>query len=127
MSSLVHDRTDGQTIPRKTTIIQPIFSIEFDHQPLLEFVRCLPHDFRIAILKDVVPPHFNLAITGLRAQRGLRAEVNEFAPEVAFILRDILVERRRKSRIVPSRRLRVCGSEINIPNYSIICGMVDVL
>ena len=72
-------------IPGKTIIIQPMLSIEFDHQPLLEFVRCLPHDLPVAILKDAVPPHFDLAVTELRAQRGLRTEVNEFTPEVALI------------------------------------------
>jgi len=81
----------AKAIPRKTTIIQPIFSIEFDHQPLLEVIRRLSHNLRIAILKDVVPSHFDLAITRLRAQSGLRTEVNEFAPEVALVLRDILV------------------------------------
>ena len=80
-------------LPRKTTVIQTIFAVELDHQPLLQIVRCLPHDLRITILKDMVTSDFDLAVSRLSTHRRLTPKVDEFPPKVAFVLRHIGVQR----------------------------------
>jgi hypothetical protein len=46
MRFLVGIRAD-EILPRETSIIQTIFAIELDHQPLLQVVGTLAHDLRI--------------------------------------------------------------------------------
>ena len=79
--------------PRQTTVIQAIFSIELDHQPFLEVGRSLPHDFRVAILENVVTPDFDLTVTRLSTHSGLTSEVYEFPPEVTLVLWHISIKR----------------------------------
>ena len=85
-------------VPRKTTVIQTVFTIEFDHEPLLQIVRCLTHDLGIAVLEDVVPANFDLAVTRLCTKRRLATEVDELPPEVALVLRNIGVKRGWQTR-----------------------------
>ena len=58
------------------------------------------------------PTNLDVALAGENAHRRLRAEIDEFPPEVAFVLRHILVQRRRQPRIVPCCRLRVVVNEV---------------
>lgn len=54
-----------------------------------------------------------MALSGEYAHGWLGPEVDEFAPEVTLVLRYILIQRRRQSWVVPSRRFCVVVDEIN--------------
>ena len=99
--------------PGKSTIIQTVFPVELDHQPLLQIVWRLPHNLRITILEDVIPPHFNLAIPRLRPHCRLAPKVDQFAPKVTLILRHIRIQGRRKTGVIPGGRLCIVINEID--------------
>ena len=99
--------------PRKTAIVQTIFTIELDHQSLLEIVGCLPHNLGITVLEDVITPDLDLAVPWLRAHRRLTAEVDEFPPEVALVLRNVRIKGRGQTGVVPGGCLRVVIDEVD--------------
>lgn len=78
--------------PGKTTIIETIFAIKLDHQPLFEVGRRLSHNFGVCVLENMATSHFDVALTRDRTERRLRAEVNKLATEVALVLRHVLVQ-----------------------------------
>lgn len=100
-------------IPRKTTVVQTIFTVELDHESFLEVIRRLSHDLSITILKDVVTPDLDLTVTRLCPHRRLTSEVDKLPPEVTFVLRNISIERRWQSRVVPGGRLCVMVDEVD--------------
>jgi hypothetical protein len=91
-----------RNLPRKTSVIQTIFTLELDHQPLLEIIWTLPHDLGITALKDIVSRHLDVTLTSVGPKSRLRSEVDKLPPKVSLVLGNILVKRRGKSRIVPS-------------------------
>jgi hypothetical protein len=91
--------------PRESSVIESILAVKLDHEPLLEVVGSLAHDLGVAVLEDVRAADLDVALSGRWAQGGLRAEVDELASEIALVLGDVLVERRRKAGIVPGGRL----------------------
>ena len=99
--------------PRKTAIIQSILPFELDHESLFEIVGRLAHNFGIAVLKYVVAPDFNLAVSGLRAHRRLRTEVDQLAAEIAFVLRHVRIKRRRQPWIVPCCRFGIVINKVH--------------
>lgn len=84
-------RKQEEKLPRHAPIVQPVLPVELDHQPLLQVRGRLPHDLRVRVLEDVVPPDLDLAVARLRAHGGLAPEVDELPAEVALVLRDVLV------------------------------------
>lgn len=70
--------------------------------------------------------NLDVALARRRAERRLRAEVDELAAEVALVLRDVLVERGGEARVVPGCRFRavVVRSQRAAPNER---GRQDVL
>lgn len=98
-------RSTTRSSPRQSSIIQPILSIELDHQPLLQIIRRLPHDLGVGILKDVTPANLDVALSGRGAESRLRTEVDKLATEVALVLRDVLVEGGGETGVVPGGRL----------------------
>ena len=79
--------------PRKATLVQTVFAIDFDYQAPLQIIRRLPHDLRITILEDVVSPNFDLTITWPRLHSRLLAEIDKLALEIVLRLRHICVRR----------------------------------
>ena len=77
--------------PRQSSIVQTVFSVELDHQPLLQIVGVLPHDLGIRVLKNVVSSNFDMALARQYPKSGLRPEVNQFTSEIPFVLWDVLV------------------------------------
>ena len=85
----------GGDAPRNTTIIQPRFALERDHQPLLEIIGALAHHLCVGILKDIISSDFNMHIPSRTTHSWLRAEVNQLAAEIALVLWNVGVERGR--------------------------------
>ena len=52
-------------VPRGDIIIPTFFTIELDHQPLLQIIRALFHDLGVTILKDMVSANLDLAVPRL--------------------------------------------------------------
>jgi hypothetical protein len=99
-------------IPRKTSVIETVLTLELDHQPLFQIIRSLPHDLGITTLEDIVSRHLDMTLTRVGPKSGLRSEVDEFPPKVSLVLGYILVERGRKSWIVPSGGLCVVVDKV---------------
>jgi hypothetical protein len=99
--------------PGEATIIKTIFTIEFDHESLLEIIGCLPHNLVIRVFKNMSSADLDVALARQYTHSRLRSEVNELSPEITFILRNVLVERRGKSWVVPGRGLRVVVDKVH--------------
>lgn len=106
-------RKQEEELSGETAIIQAIFTIELDHQPLLQIVGALAHNFGVAILEDVRAPDLHMALAAQDPQSRLRTEVDKLPPKVTLVLRNILVERRRQSRVIPSGGLGVVVNEVD--------------
>ena len=103
----------GGDTPRNATIIQPRLALERDHQSLLEIIGALAHHLCIGILKDIISSDFNMHIPSRTAHSWLRTEVNQLAAEIAFVLRDVGVERGWQTRVVPCRCFGVVVDEVD--------------
>lgn len=75
----------------------------------------MPHDFGIAVLEDMVTSYLDLTITRLRAKSRLAPEVDELSSEVSLVLRNVLVQRRWKTRVIPSCCLKAIDK--NVANH----------
>lgn len=53
------------SLPRETSVIETVFTLELDHQPLLEVVRALSHNFGVRSLKDVFSRHLDVTLTSI--------------------------------------------------------------
>jgi hypothetical protein len=96
--------------PRQSSIIKPILTVKLDHQALLQVVRRLSHDLGITVLEDMVSSDLDLTISRLCTKGGLTSEIDELSSEIALILRDILIQGRRKSWVVPRCGLVIVNS-----------------
>lgn len=85
-------RQQEEELSRQSSVIQTIFSVELDHQSLLEVVWCLAHNLGVRIFEDVSSTNFDVTLTRRRTKGGLRSEVDEFSSEVSLVLRYILIE-----------------------------------
>ena len=57
--------------------------------------------------------HLDMALARGDPQGWLRPEIDELAPEVALVLRNPLVQRRRQPRIIPRGGLRIVIDKVN--------------
>jgi len=79
-------------IPRKTAVVQAVFTVELDHQALLQIRRALAHDLGIRILKDIIATDLDVTLSRHDPQSGLGSEVDQLATEVTLVLRNTLVQ-----------------------------------
>ena len=76
----------------ETSVIKTVFTIELDHQSLLEVGSALPHDLVVGILENMRSAHLDVTLTTNNAERWLRPEVDELATEIALVLRHVLIQ-----------------------------------
>lgn len=102
-----------EELSRKTPVVQTVFTVELDHQSLLQIGSTLSHNFVVRVLEDMGSPNLDVALATDNAQRWLRSEVDKLATEVTLVLWHVLVERRGQSRIVPCGSLRVVVDKVH--------------
>ena len=78
----------------KTSVIQTVFSVKFDHESLLQISSALSHNLVVRVFENMRPPNLDMALSTNNAQCWLRSEVDELATEVTLVLRHVLIERR---------------------------------
>jgi len=76
----------------ETSVVQTVFTVKFDHEPLLQISSTLAHDLVVGVFEDVGTSDLDVALSGHDAECWLRSEVDQLAAEVTLVLRDILVE-----------------------------------
>lgn len=106
-------REEEEELSGQSTIIESVFAVELDHQSLLEIRRRLSHDLGIRVLEDVRAADLDMALSGENAERWLRSKVDQLAPEISLVLWHVLIERRWKTWIIPSRSLRVVVDKVH--------------
>ncbi|KAH3679538.1 hypothetical protein WICPIJ_008587 [Wickerhamomyces pijperi] len=105
-----------EELTRNTTVIQPFFTVKLDHQTFLQILRGLTHDLLVGIFKDMVSSHLDVTLARQDSQGWLRSEVNHLSSEITLVLRNVLVEGRRQSWIVPCGGLGVVVNEYGLPS-----------
>lgn len=111
-------REKEEELSGKATIIQTVFSIELDHETLLQVGSGLARNLGEGVLENVRSADFDVALSRKDAHGRLGPEVNELASEVALVLGHILVERRWQAGIIPRRRLGVVVDKVNTCSVS---------
>ena len=106
-------REEEEELSGQSTVIESVFAVELDHQSLLEVGCCLSHDLGIRVLEDMRTANLNMALSGKNAQRRLRSKVDQLASEISLVLWHVLIERRWKTWIIPSRSLRVVVDKVH--------------
>jgi hypothetical protein len=106
-------RKEEEEFTGQTTVVKTVFSVELDHQTLLQIRSRLAHNLMVRVFEDMRSPDLDMALPTDNAEGGLRAEVDELATEITLVLRHVLVQGRGQARIVPGGSLRVMVDKVD--------------
>ena len=106
-------RQQEEELSGNTTVVQTFFTIELDHKSLLQVIGCLSHNLLIRVFKDMISSNLDVTLSRQNTQSRLRSKVDDFSSKVTLVLGNILVQRRRQTRVVPCGSFRVVVNEVH--------------
>ncbi len=86
-------REDEKPLGEDAAMVERVFALKLDREPLAEVLRPETHDRREAVLEDPPAAHAHAALgVGDRAHRRLASEVDDLSQVVALVLQSVRID-----------------------------------